>query len=48
MKIEVTETEYDYLQKIRVVLAKDQTAEVKPTKDGVRVSHVERKEVKGK
>lgn len=44
--IEVTETEYNWIEKTRVVLAKDQTAEVKPTKDGVRVSHVKREEVK--
>jgi len=48
MTVEVTKTEYDYLQKIRVVLAKDQTAEVKPTKDGVKVMHVRREEVKAK
>lgn len=34
------------IRDIETVLAKDQTAEVKPTKDGVRVCYVERKAVK--
>lgn len=46
MTIEVSQQEYEYLTKLRAVLAKDQTAEVKPTKDGIKVSHIRREEVK--
>lgn len=36
----------DDIRKINSVLARDQSVEVKPTKDGVRVFHVKREEIK--
>lgn len=36
------------IEKIEAVLACDQTAEVKPTRDGIRVSFIRREEVKAK
>lgn len=34
------------IRKINSILAHDQSAEVKPTRDGVKVFHVKREEVK--